>query len=491
MASRARLVQAVAKRAISDRLKCQAPRVIQGQLYSTSAQPVPIVPPQTTSSEDLIQLEHKFSAHNYHPVPVVFAKAKDVEVWDPEGRKYLDFLSAYSAVNQGHGNQKIMDALLDQAQRLTLSSRAFHNDKLPFFAKKLTSMFGYEMMLPMNTGAEGVETALKLAKKWGYEKKGIPKDEAVIISCCGCFHGRTMAAISMSCDNEATRGFGPALGGNAKVDFGDATALEKLLEEFGDEVAGFLFEPIQGEAGVVMPPEGYLKKVRELCSKHNVLMIADEIQTGIARTGRLLACDWEDVRPDVVILGKALGAGVLPVSAVLADADIMLCIRPGEHGSTFGGNPLASAVGIAALEVVTEQNLCERADKVGEEFREQLRAVQKSHPKLIKEVRGRGLLNAVVLHQAGLGKASAYDVCIGLKNRGILAKPTHGNIIRLSPPLTIKQEQVAVASKAFREVIEQDLPGMMREAEGRAPPDTPDACDRCGRHKYTMPETDL
>jgi len=279
MASRARLVQAVAKRAISDRLKCQAPRVIQGQLYSTSAQPVPIVPPQTTSSEDLIQLEHKFSAHNYHPVPVVFAKAKDVEVWDPEGRKYLDFLSAYSAVNQGHGNQKIMDALLDQAQRLTLSSRAFHNDKLPFFAKKLTSMFGYEMMLPMNTGAEGVETALKLAKKWGYEKKGIPKDEAVIISCCGCFHGRTMAAISMSCDNEATRGFGPALGGNAKVDFGDATALEKLLEEFGDEVAGFLFEPIQGEAGVVMPPEGYLTKVRELCSKHNVLMIADEIQT--------------------------------------------------------------------------------------------------------------------------------------------------------------------------------------------------------------------
>uniref|UniRef100_A0A7I4F4J9 Ornithine aminotransferase n=1 Tax=Physcomitrium patens TaxID=3218 RepID=A0A7I4F4J9_PHYPA len=415
MASKGRLVQTVARFALSSRLQGRVPVIVQSHAQSTSTQPSDSQQPPsvTLSTEDLIQMEHKFSAHNYHPISVVFAKAKDVEVWDPEGSKYLDFLSAYSAVNQGHGNQKIIDALIEQAQRLTLSSRAFHNDKFPVFAKMLTSMFGYEMMLPMNTGAEGVETSIKLARKWAYEKKGISKDEAVVISCCGCFHGRTMAAISMSCDNEATRGFGPLLGGQAKVDFGDASALEKLLQEKGDKVAAFLFEPIQGEAGVVMPPDGYLKKVRQLCTKYNVLMIADEIQTGIARTGRLLACDWEDVRPDVVILGKALGAGVLPVSAVLADADIMLCIRPGEHG---------------------------RSDKMGQEFREQLRGIQKDYPNLIKEVRGRGLLNAVVLNQADLGNATAYDVCMGLKNRGILAKPTHGNIIRLSPPLTIKYE---------------------------------------------------
>lgn len=486
-------MQTVLRRSSSSRLKGRASLLIQSHAHSTSTQAAVFQqsPPLPPSSDDLVALEHKYSAHNYHPLPVVFAKAKGVEVWDPEGRKYLDFLSAYSAVNQGHGNQKIVDALVEQAQRLTLSSRAFHNDKFPIFAKMLTTMFGYEMVLPMNTGAEGVETALKLARKWGYEKKAIAKDEAVIISCCGCFHGRTMAAISMSCDNEATRGFGPALGGQLKVDFGDANALAALLEENGEKVAAFLFEPIQGEAGVVLPPDGYLKKVRELCTKHNVLMIADEIQTGIARTGRLLACDWEDVRPDVVILGKALGAGVLPVSAVLADEDIMLCIRPGEHGSTFGGNPLASAVGIAALEVVGEQDLCKRAEEMGAELREQLQAVQKSHPKLIKEVRGRGLLNAVVLHQAGLGNATAYDVCIGLKDRGILAKPTHGNIIRLSPPLTIKSDQIAQASKAFRDVLESDLADLKLHAEDRIPPKTPDPCDRCGRHKYVMPETDL
>nr|XP_024394128.1 ornithine aminotransferase, mitochondrial-like isoform X2 [Physcomitrium patens] len=466
MASKGRLVQTVARFALSSRLQGRVPVIVQSHAQSTSTQPSDSQQPPsvTLSTEDLIQMEHKFSAHNYHPISVVFAKAKDVEVWDPEGSKYLDFLSAYSAVNQGHGNQKIIDALIEQAQRLTLSSRAFHNDKFPVFAKMLTSMFGYEMMLPMNTGAEGVETSIKLARKWAYEKKGISKDEAVVISCCGCFHGRTMAAISMSCDNEATRGFGPLLGGQAKVDFGDASALEKLLQEKGDKVAAFLFEPIQGEAGVVMPPDGYLKKVRQLCTKYNVLMIADEIQTGIARTGRLLACDWEDVRPDVVILGKALGAGVLPVSAVLADADIMLCIRPGEHG---------------------------RSDKMGQEFREQLRGIQKDYPNLIKEVRGRGLLNAVVLNQADLGNATAYDVCMGLKNRGILAKPTHGNIIRLSPPLTIKREQVAQASKALREVFEFDLADMKLHAEDRSPPKTPDACDRCGRYKYVMPETEL
>jgi len=443
------------------------------------------------TSEELIQWEDTFSAHNYHPVPVVFSKAKDAEVWDPEGRKYLDFLAAYSAVNQGHGNQRIVDALVDQAQRVTLSSRAFHNDKFPMFARLLTSMFGYDMMLPMNTGAEGVETALKLARKWGYEKKGIPKDQALIVSCCGCFHGRTMGAISMSCDNEATRGFGPAVGGHVKVDFGDADALAAVLEEHGEKVAAFLFEPIQGEAGVIVPPDGYLTAVRKLCTNHNVLMIADEIQTGIARTGRLLACDWEDIRPDVVILGKALGAGVLPVSAVLADKEIMLCIRPGEHGSTFGGNPLASAVGIAALEVVTEDKLSERAEKLGERFRAQLQSVQKTYPDLVKEVRGRGLLNAVELFPSGLGNVSTYDVCLRLKERGILAKPTHDTIIRLSPPLTISQQQLEEAVKALNDVFEFDLPNMKHDTEGSTIRKTPQACDRCGRYKYKMPETDL
>ncbi|KAK3432769.1 hypothetical protein EUGRSUZ_D00287 [Eucalyptus grandis] len=313
-----------------------------------------------SSSQHLIDLEHEYSAHNYHPVPMVFSQARGSSVWDPEGNKYLDFLSAYSAVNQGHCHPKILTALKEQAEKLTLSSRAFYNDRFPTFAEHLTSIFGYDMVLPMNTGAEGVETALKLARKWGYEKKRIPKDEAIIVSCCGCFHGRTLAVISMSCDNEATRGFGPLLPGHLKVDFGDQAALERIFKESGDRIAGFLFEPIQGEAGVILPPDGYLRAVRDLCSKYNILMIADEIQTGLARTGKLLACDWEEVRPDVVILGKALGGGVIPVSAVLADKDVMLCIRPGEHGSTFGGNPLASAVAVAALDVIRSEGLAER-----------------------------------------------------------------------------------------------------------------------------------
>ncbi|KAL3352394.1 hypothetical protein AABB24_020430 [Solanum stoloniferum] len=291
----------------------------------------------SSPSQNLINLESECSAHNYHPIPIVFSKAKGSSVWDPEGKKYLDFLSAYSAVNQGHCHPKIMKVLAEQAQMLTLSSRAFYNNRFPVFAERITSMFGYDMLLPMNTGAEGVETALKLARKWGYMKKRIPKNEALIVSCCGCFHGRTLAAISMSCDNEATRGFWPLLPGQLKVDFGDSVTLEKLFKEKGDQIAGFLFEPIQGEAGVIIPPEGYLKAVRDLCSKYNILMIADEIQSGLARSGRLLACDWEEVRPDVVILGKALGGGVLPVSAVLADKDVMLCIQAGEHGALLGG----------------------------------------------------------------------------------------------------------------------------------------------------------
>lgn len=444
------------------------------------------LPEKVPSSEELIKSEYRYSAHNYHPIPVVFSRARGACVWDPEGNKYLDFLSAYSAVNQGHCHPKIVNALVEQARNLTLSSRAFYNDKLPIFAEHITKIFGYEMMLPMNTGAEAVETALKLARKWGYEKKQIRKDEALIVSCCGCFHGRTLAVISMSCDNDAIRGFGPLLHGHVKVDFGDVKSLEVIFKEHGNQIAGFLFEPIQGEAGVKLPPDGYLKAVRELCSRYNVLMIADEIQTGIARTGKLLACDWEGVRPDIVILGKALGAGVLPVSAVLADKDVMLCIKPGEHGSTFGGNPLASSVAIASLEVVFEEGLIERAAKLGEEFRDQLKKVQNLFPNVITEVRGRGLLNAIELDNKALFPVSAYDVCIKLKERGILAKPTHDTIIRLAPPLSISSEELQEASKALTNVLETDLPKMQKQLVTRENHNaTPEPCDRCGRLMYT------
>lgn len=435
----------------------------------------------SSSSEELIRSEQQHSAHNYHPIPMVFSQAKGTCIWDPEGNKYIDFLSAYSAVNQGHCHPKVMKALVEQAQRLTLSSRAFHNDKFPVFAEYVTRLFGYDMVLPMNTGAEGVETALKLARKWGYEKKKIPKDEAIIVSCCGCFHGRTLGAISMSCDNDATRGFGPLVPGQLKVDFGDANALEKIFKEHGDRICGFLFEPIQGEAGVIVPPNGYLKAVRDLCSKHNILMIADEIQTGIARTGRMLACDWENVRPDLVILGKALGAGVLPVSAVLSDKDVMLCIKPGEHGSTFGGNPLASAVAIAALEVIIEEGLGQRAVDLGHEFRDQLMKIQQKFPEIIKEVRGKGLLNAVDLHSEALSPVSAYDLCLKLKERGILAKPTHDTIIRLAPPLCISREELGEASKALKDVLEADLPEMQKQKRKSDTPIAKQSCDRCGR----------
>ncbi|KAG6405010.1 hypothetical protein SASPL_132589 [Salvia splendens] len=438
--------------------------------------------PSPHSSQHLIDLEYQRSAHNYHPVPVVFSQAKGSSIWDPEGKRYIDFLSAYSAVNQGHSHPKIMKAMVEQAEKLTLSSRAFYNDRFPVFAERLTSMFGYDMVLPMNTGAEGVETALKLTRKWGYLKKGIPRDEAIIVSCCGCFHGRTLAVISMSCDNEATRGFGPLLPGHHKVDFGDSAALEKLFKEKGDRIAGFLFEPIQGEAGVVIPPDGYLKSVRDLCSKYNILMIADEIQSGLARSGRVLACDWENVRPDVVILGKALGGGMLPVSAVLADKDVMLCIQPGEHGSTFGGNPLASAVAIASLDVIRDEKLAERSAKLGEELREQLLIIQKQFPDLIKEVRGRGLFNAVELNSKALFPATAYDVCLKLKERGILAKPTHESIIRLTPPLSISSDELKEGSKALQDVLQLDLPKIKKEKPATASSHTASSvCDRCGR----------
>ncbi|KAG2261884.1 hypothetical protein Bca52824_068963 [Brassica carinata] len=323
-------------------------------------------------------------------------------------------------------------------------------------------MFGYEMVLPMNTGAEGVETALKVARKWGHEKKNIPKDEAIIVSCCGCFHGRTLAVISMSCDNDATRGFGPLLPGNLKVDFGDADSLEKIFKEKGDKIAGFLFEPIQGEAGVVIPPEGYLKAVRALCTKHNVLMIADEVQSGLARSGKMLACDWEEIRPDMVILGKALGGGVIPVSAVLADKDVMLHIKPGQHGSTFGGNPLASAVAMASLDVIEEEKLVERSASLGEELRIQLNEIKKQFPDYIKEVRGRGLFNAVEFNSESLSPVSAYDICLSLKERGVLAKPTHNTIVRLTPPLSISSDELREGSKALHDVLEVDLPNLQK-----------------------------
>ncbi|CAM8887050.1 unnamed protein product [Rhodiola kirilowii] len=434
-----------------------------------------------SSSHHLINLEKHHSAHNYHPIPIVFSRAQGSTVWDPEGNKYLDFLSAYSAVNQGHCHPKIMKALIDQAERLTLSSRAFHNDQFPIFAEYLTKIFGYDMVLPMNTGAEGVETALKMARKWGYEKKKIPKDEAIIVSCCGCFHGRTLAVISMSCDNDATRGFGPLMHGNLKVDFGDEKALEKLFQEFGDKIAGFLFEPIQGEAGVVIPPDGYLIAVRKLCTHYNVLMIDDEIQSGLARSGKMLACDWEGVRPDVVILGKALGGGVIPVSVVLADKEIMLCIQPGSHGSTFGGNPLASAVAVASLDVIREESLVERSADLGEQLRNQLVDIQQRFPKFIKEVRGRGLFNAVELNSEALSNVSAYDLCLRMKERGVLAKPTHDTIIRLTPPLCMSSEEIREGSKALHDVLEHDLPQMQKNNPKPEKKAASEPCDRCGR----------
>ncbi|XP_042464717.1 ornithine aminotransferase, mitochondrial-like [Zingiber officinale] len=461
-------------------LQVAASRIVGARTMSA----VPHKSPPPSSSEELMRLEQERSAHNYHPIPMVFSKASGTCVWDPEGNKYIDFLSAYSAVNQGHCHPKVMKALIEQAQKLTLSSRAFYNDKFPTFAEHVTQLFGYDMMLPMNTGAEGVETALKLARKWGYKKKKIPQDKALIVSCCGCFHGRTVGVISMSCDNDATRDFGPLVPGHLKVKFGNVDALEKIFKDHGEQICGFLFEPIQGEAGVIIPPDGYLRSVRDLCSRYNILMIADEIQTGIARTGRMLACDWEMIRPDVVILGKALGAGVIPVSVVLADKEIMLCIQPGEHGSTFGGNPLASAVAVAALDVIKEEELVKRAEQLGQVLRDQLGKVQLQFPQIIKEVRGKGLLNAIDLNHKALSPVSAYDICMKLKERGILAKPTHDTIIRLAPPLTISLEEISEASKAISDVLEIDLPKMQKQKQNAETPTPTQACDRCGKQLH-------
>lgn len=390
------------------------------------------------NAKDYMDREARYGAHNYHPLPVVLERGEGIFVWDTDGKRYFDFLSAYSAVNQGHCHPKIVKAMTDQAHKLALTSRAFYNDVLGEWEEFVTHYFGYDKVLPMNTGAEADETALKLCRKWAYMKKGIPDGEAKIIVCDGNFHGRTITIVSLSNDPESYGGYGPFTPGFIRIPYNDIPALEKALED--PHVAGFLVEPIQGEAGVYVPDEGYLQKAFELCKAHKVLFMADEVQTGIARTGKLLACDHEGVRPDVLILGKALGGGMMPVSCVLADDEIMLCIRPGEHGSTFGGNPIAAKVSIAALEVVRDEKLAENAENLGKIFREKIRQIPSDR---IDLVRGKGLLNAVVIKPKN-GK-TAWDVCLKMRDKGLLAKPTHQHIIRFAPPLVINKVELMQA----------------------------------------------
>lgn len=385
-----------------------------------------------------IDLESQYGAHNYHPLPVVLQRGKGVEVWDVEGKRYFDYLSAYSAVNQGHNHPDIVAAMQHQLNNLSLVSRAFHSDQMALFTRYITELFGYDKVLPMNTGAEGVETAIKLCRKWGYMRKGIPVNEAKIIFAAGNFHGRTLGVISASIDPDTTGGFGPFVPGYKIIPYNDTAALEAAASD--PDVAGFLIEPIQGEAGVLVPDEGYLWRASEICRNHNVLFIADEIQTGLARTGRRLCCDHENVRPDILILGKALSGGLYPVSAVLADDEIMLTIRPGEHGSTYGGNPLACATAMAALEVIQKENLAENAQRLGEVFRTQLHRLKSEFP-IIKTIRGKGLLNAIELDDDPESQ-TAWDLCIRMMQNGLLAKPTHGNIIRFAPPLIINEDQL-------------------------------------------------
>lgn len=394
-----------------------------------------------------IALEDAYNAHNYHPIPVVIERGEGVYVWDVEGRQYYDCLSAYSAVNQGHCHPRLIKALNEQAQKITLTSRAFHNNLLGEYAKFICDYFGYDRVLPMNTGVEGGETAIKLCRKWAYEVKKIAPGKAKIIFVENNFWGRTIAAVSTSTDKDSFNNFGPFVPGFELIPYNDIPALEKALQD--PDVAGFMLEPIQGEAGVVVPDNGYLKKVSELCKQHNVLMIADEVQTGIGRTGRLLACDYEDVKPDILVLGKALGGGVLPVSAVLSSHEVMLTLKPGQHGSTFGGNPLACAVAMEALNIIRDEKLTENAFAMGEIFRARLSAINSD---LITAVRGKGLLNAVVIRPYANGK-TAYDICIALKDHGLLAKQTHEHIIRFAPPLTINEQQVHECCDIIEETI--------------------------------------
>jgi ornithine--oxo-acid transaminase len=398
------------------------------------------------NSQDYINREDRYGAHNYHPLPVVLERGEGPFVWDVEGKRYFDFLSAYSAVNQGHCHPAIIKALTEQAKKLTLTSRAFYNSVLGEYEEYITKYFGYDKVLPMNSGAEADETALKLTRKWAYKKKGIPENQAKIIACEGNFHGRTITIISMSTDPDARKDYGPYTPGFVIIPYNDINALENALKD--PDVAGFLVEPIQGEAGVFVPDEGYLKKAAALCKSKNVLFIADEVQTGIARTGKLLACDHEGVRPDILILGKALSGGVMPISAVLADDEIMLTIKPGEHGSTFGGNPLAGKVAIASLEVIKNEKLAENADRLGNIFRKEMSSIKSD---MISIVRGKGLLNAVVIKPKG--NKTAWDVCLAMKDKGVIAKPTHDHIIRFAPPLVITEKQILEAIGLIREAF--------------------------------------
>lgn len=398
-------------------------------------------------TQDFINRELHYGAHNYHPLPVVLNRGEGVYLWDVEGKRYFDFLSGYSALSQGHCHPKIVEALKKQADVLTLTSRAFYCDLLGEFMEKATKFFGYDKLLPMNTGAEGVETALKLARRWGYDVKGVPEGKAKIVVCADNFHGRTITIVSMSTDPSSYGGFGPFTEGFVKIPYNDVSALEKVIDD--PDIVGFLLEPIQGEAGVVVPDDGYLKACYDICKRHNVLFIADEIQSGIGRSGRLLACDWEGVKPDILVLGKALSGGVTPVSAVFANDEIMLTIKPGEHGSTYGGNPLACAVGMAALDVVRDEKLAENADRMGKIFRSE---VAKINHKMIKKVRGKGLLNAVVTEPSG--DVKAWDICVMLKEKGLLAKPTHEHIIRFTPPLIINEAQMHKSIGIIKSVFE-------------------------------------
>ncbi|WP_175621782.1 ornithine--oxo-acid transaminase [Chryseobacterium schmidteae] len=406
---------------------------------------------QTKNSQYFIELEEKHGAHNYHPLPVVLDKGEGVFVWDVEGKKYYDFLSAYSAVNQGHSHPKIVDALVNQAKKLALTSRAFYNSNLGEYEKKITTLFGFDKVLPMNSGAEAVETAVKLARKWSYEVKGISENTAKIVVCENNFHGRTTTIISFSNDPDANKNYGPFTPGFVKIPYNDLAALEEVLKNDAQNIAAFLVEPIQGEAGVYVPDENFLKNALELCKKYNVLFIADEVQTGIARTGKLIACHHEDVQPDILILGKALSGGMYPVSAVLANDEIMNVIKPGQHGSTFGGNPIACAVAIAALDVVADEKLSERAEELGKLFRSEIeKLIEKSD--LITKVRGKGLLNAILINDTP-ESSTAWNLCLQLKENGLLAKPTHGNIIRLAPPLVITEEQLLDCVKIIEQTI--------------------------------------
>ena len=405
----------------------------------------------TKNAQYYIDLEDKHGAHNYHPLPVVLEKGEGVYVWDVEGKQYFDFLSAYSAVNQGHSHPKIVKALTEQAQKLSLTSRAFYNSNLGEYEKKITSLFGFDKVLPMNSGAEAVETAIKLARKWSYEVKGIKDGYAKIIVCENNFHGRTTTIVSFSNDKDAHNNYGPFTPGFLRIPYNDIEALAKVLEDEAEHIAAFLVEPIQGEAGVYVPDEGYLKNASELCKKHNVLFIADEVQTGIARTGKLIACHHENVQPDILILGKALSGGMYPVSAVLANDNIMQVIHPGQHGSTFGGNPLACAVAVAALDVVEEEKLSERAEELGKFFRAEIQKII-AKTDLIYQVRGKGLLNAILVNDTP-ESPTAWNLCMQFAENGLLAKPTHGNIIRLAPPLVITKEQLLECVAIIEKVI--------------------------------------